>query len=103
MTKINPKIDYLRISVGIARTADGPTLVVIKKDGTVEDPLVGLQKFAELIVNECINVLHEAADDVDNGDIFSNQDLLSVFKERFSAGLYYGADKIRETLLEIEK
>lgn len=55
-----------------------------------------LAKFAELIVRECISVLNEAADDIDNGNIFNDQELLNKFEERWSAGLYYSVDKIKE-------
>ena len=99
MTKINPIIDELRLDAGIARTAVGSTLIVARKDYTVEDPMVGLQKFAELVIKECINILQETADDIDNGDIFRDQALLKSFEERWSAGLYYGIEKIQERLL----
>ena len=55
-----------------------------------------LAAFAELIVRECISVLNEAADDIDNGNIFNDQELLNKFEERWSAGLYYSVDKIKE-------
>ena len=53
-------------------------------------------EYAKLIIRECISVLNEAADDIDNGNIFNNQELLNKFEERWSAGLYYSVDKIKE-------
>jgi hypothetical protein len=54
------------------------------------------EKFARLIIQECIETLEETADDIDNGDIFRDQELLNKFEERWSAGLYYAIEKIEE-------
>jgi hypothetical protein len=93
---MNETFDSLRLDAGIARTHVGSTLIVLKPNGEVEDPLVGLQDFARLIVKECIVILEEAAEDIDNGDIFRDQELLNKFEERWSAGLYYAIEKIKE-------
>jgi flagellin-specific chaperone FliS len=54
------------------------------------------EKFARLMIQECIKTLEEAADDIDNGDIFRDQELLNKFEERWSAGLHYAIEKIEE-------
>ena len=50
---MNEIINNLRLDAGIAQLKDDPRLVVIDIEGNVIDPLVGLEKFAELIVLEC--------------------------------------------------
>ena len=52
---MNPELDKLRIKAGISRIQDDYRLIVITKDGQVTDPLNGLEKFAELIIDECCN------------------------------------------------
>lgn len=89
--KINRSfVDGLRLDAGISRLDDG-----IK--------LIALEDFAKLIVNECITAIHEAAEDIDNGDIFSDQELLNKFEQRWSAGLYYAIEKIEERLQNGQK
>jgi hypothetical protein len=51
---MNEHLNELRLEAGIARLEDDPWLVVINKEGNVIDPLIGLEKFAELIIQECI-------------------------------------------------
>ncbi len=51
---MNELLNEFRIQSGISRLEDDPRLIVIDKEGSVIDPLIGLQKFAELIVKECI-------------------------------------------------
>lgn len=62
-----------------------------------EDTL--LRKAIDLSIKEtvkkCIEILHETAEDIDNGDIFRDQELLNKFEERWSAGLYYGAEQLK--------
>ena len=52
---MNELINNLRLDAGIAQLKDDPRLVVIDREGNVIDPLIGLEKFAELIVKECAN------------------------------------------------
>ena len=56
---MNQYLDYHRISAGISRLTDDPRLVVINKEGNVIDPLIGLEKFARLIVEECANICYD--------------------------------------------
>jgi len=50
------KLNELRLEAGISRLRDEPKfMVAVSKEGTVIEPLDGLEKFAELIVAECIN------------------------------------------------
>lgn len=53
---MNERINVLRLQAGISRLEDDSRLVVINKEGKVIDPLIGLQKFAELIVKECVSI-----------------------------------------------
>lgn len=57
---MNERLNELRIQAGIGRLEDGPWLVVIDKEANVIDPLIGLEKFAELIVKECIDACYKA-------------------------------------------
>ena len=50
---MNERLNELRLDAGISQLQDDPRLVVIDRSGKVIDPLVGLEKFAELIVREC--------------------------------------------------
>ena len=52
---MNERFNELRLDAGIARLHDEPYLVAINKSGEIIDPLIGLEKFAELIVLECID------------------------------------------------
>jgi len=50
------KLNELRLDAGIARIENQQWLCVLDKEtGMMIDPLIGLEKFAELIVRECIN------------------------------------------------
>ena len=53
---MNERLNELRLDAGISRLHDDPRLVVIDREGNVIDPLIGLEKFAELIVQECMEV-----------------------------------------------
>jgi hypothetical protein len=49
------KVNELRLDAGIARIENQQWLCVLDKEtGMMIDPMVGLEKFAELIVQECI-------------------------------------------------
>ena len=53
---MNERINQLRLEAGISRLHDEPKfMVAVSEEGTVIEPLDGLEKFAELIVGECIN------------------------------------------------
>ena len=54
---MNELINNLRLDAGISQLKDDPRLVVIDREGNVIDPLIGLEKFAELIVEECGKVI----------------------------------------------
>lgn len=53
---MNERLNELRLDAGISQLHDDPRLVVIDRSGKVIDPLVGLEKFAEMIVRECMEV-----------------------------------------------
>jgi hypothetical protein len=51
---MNERINELRLEAGISRLHDEPKfMVAVSKEGTVIEPLDGLEKFAKLIVREC--------------------------------------------------
>ena len=50
------KLNELRLDAGIARIENQQWLCVLDKEtGMLIDPLIGLEKFAQLIVRECID------------------------------------------------
>ena len=57
--KMNAHLNVLRLKAGISRLEDDHRLVVINKEGNVIDPLIGLEKFARLIVEECANICYD--------------------------------------------
>ena len=53
---MNEKLNELRLDAGIARIENQQWLCVLDKEtGMMIDPMIGLEKFAELIVLECMN------------------------------------------------
>ena len=100
---MNDLINDLRLKVGIARLDDNVTMVALNKDGTLRNPLDALEDFAQLIVTECISVIEEVTEDIENGDIFINQRLVKLFEERWDADLYYSIEKIEERLRNVNK
>ena len=50
---MNEQINNLRLDAGISTLHDAPYLVAINKSGEIIDPIIGLEKFAELIVRMC--------------------------------------------------
>jgi hypothetical protein len=72
---MNERINNLRLDAGISQLKDDPRLVVIDREGNVIDPLIGLEKFAELIVRECAHVAL-----MSNGN---NLHVFTLIKEHF--------------------
>jgi len=62
---MNERLNELRLDAGIAQLKDDPRLVVIDREGNVIDPLIGLEKFAELIVQECLKMCKTAVGNKD--------------------------------------
>ena len=57
------KLNELRLDAGISRLHDEPKfMVAVDKEGKVIDPLVGLEKFADLIIRECISAVEDTND-----------------------------------------
>jgi hypothetical protein len=54
---MNKLLNELRLDAGISRLEDNLRLVVVNKEGKITDPLEGLEKFAELIIQECRKVI----------------------------------------------
>ena len=75
---MNDRINELRLDAGISRLHDEPYLVAVNKSGEIEDPMIGLEKFAELIVRECAKIIE--AQDVDPS--FKNR-LSWAMKDKF--------------------
>lgn len=52
---MNERINDLRLQAGISRLHDEPKfMVAVSEEGKIVDPLHALEKFAELIVQECL-------------------------------------------------
>ena len=57
------KLNELRLDAGIARIENQKWLCVLDKEtGMMVDPLIGLEKFAELIVTHCASLCMAKAD-----------------------------------------
>ena len=55
---IKSKLNELRLDAGIARIENQQWLCVLDKEtGMLIDPMIGLEKFAQLIVRECSKVI----------------------------------------------
>jgi hypothetical protein len=55
------KLNELRLEAGISRLHDEPKfMVAVSKEGNVIEPLDGLEKFADLIIQECIDCVRGA-------------------------------------------
>ena len=78
---MNELINNLRLDAGISQLKDDPRLVVIDREGNVIDPLIGLEKFAELIIDECI-VLCEDGEDTQMTSIGAAQRIKQHFGMR---------------------
>jgi len=54
------KLNELRLEAGISRLHDEPKfMVAVSKEGNVIEPLDGLEKFADLIIQECLNIAND--------------------------------------------
>lgn len=95
---MNSKIKELAIKAGLNTVEFNPGGDRLVYFGVDLEQDERFEKFAKLIIQECIKILKETAEDVDNGNIFHDQELLNKFEERWSAGLYYGVEKIEEKL-----
>jgi len=86
------KLNELRLDAGIARIENQQWLCVLNKEtGMMIDPLIGLEKFAELIVKECTNYMNSRTKDWDaklrwifnDGSGYMEVDVDSLLKEHF--------------------
>jgi hypothetical protein len=71
-------INDLRLEAGLSRLHDNVTLIAVTKEGGINDPLVGLEKFAELIVQECEMALNPIL-----RDMISRDKAIRLIKEHF--------------------
>jgi hypothetical protein len=76
---MNKRINVLRLRAGISRLEDDSRLVVINQEGKAIDPLIGLQKFADLIVQECLHQIVRCT--LRNGDSEHNLALYKAMDE----------------------
>lgn len=98
---MNKILNELRLEAGIARLDDNTHLVALNKDGTLTDPLIGLETFARLVIQECIKILEESEEDIVNGDIFRDGQLWKRFeKNMLTEGISYSIEKIEERFAE---
>lgn len=81
---IKSRINELRLDAGIAKIENQQWLCVVDKEtGMLVDPMIGLEKFAELIVKECVAICQDI-DGEDNIDARSGrQDCAVEIKEYF--------------------
>ena len=71
------KLNELRLDAGIARIENQQWLCVLDKEtGMMIDPMIGLDKFAELIVLECAEV-------GDSGDSLQDGGIARMIKQHF--------------------
>jgi hypothetical protein len=76
------KLNELRLDAGIARIENQQWLCVLDKEtGMMIDPMIGLEKFAELIVRECIQVCNSRVgnSDYNTGRMHCASDLKEHF------------------------
>ena len=60
---MNERINELRLEAGISRLHDEPKfMVAVSEEGKVIEPLDGLKKFAQLIVQECVLISRTSTD-----------------------------------------
>jgi hypothetical protein len=71
---MNERINELRLDAGISQLKDDLRLAVIDREGNIIDPLIGLEKFAKLIVRECLNNMENCDGDLDFGIWKTKQD-----------------------------
>ena len=63
---MNERINQLRLEAGISRLHDEPKfMVAVSEEGTVIEPLDGLEKFAESIIKEIELYIEESEGDTD--------------------------------------
>lgn len=71
---IKSRINELRLEAGISRLRDEPKfMVAVSKEGTVVEPLDGIEKFAKLIVRECIAITDDLVNRNADGTWASNE------------------------------
>jgi len=77
---MNERINDLRLEAGIGRLHEVPYMVAVNKEGELIEPLEGLQKFAQLIVRECIGV-------VEGGSFLHDQAPTAIFARECSGAI----------------
>ena len=71
---MNERINELRLEAGISRLHDEPKfMVAVSKEGTVVEPLDGIEKFAKLIVQECVAQCRQEWYDLNNTESKENE------------------------------
>ncbi len=67
------KLNELRLDAGIARIENQKWLCVLDKEtGMMVDPMIGLEKFAELIVRECADVVYSRSGHATPQDLYKH-------------------------------
>ena len=89
---MNERINNLRLDAGIAQLKDDLRLVVIDREGNVIDPLIGLEKFAELIVRECISRIEGCAVETSPDDFVKGYNK-GVSKVSSQVKQYFGVEE----------
>jgi len=97
---MNELIEKLAADAGLLNYVDNETPRRYYIDGHAD--LEEVERFARLIVKECLKIVDYAGEDVENGNIFFNPDnlYLKALKEsdykRIGAVAWYASDMIKE-------
>ena len=86
---MNEKLNELRLDAGIARIENQQWLCVLDKEtGMLIDPMIGLEKFAQLIVRECVGV-------VEGGRFLHDQAPTALFAKECSSAIkrHFGVEE----------
>ena len=86
---MNEKLNELRLDAGIARIENQQWLCVLDKEtGMLIDPIIGLEKFAQLIVRECVGV-------VEGGRFLHDQAPTALFAKECSSAIkrHFGVEE----------
>jgi hypothetical protein len=70
---IKNKLNELRLDAGIVRIENQQWLCVLDKEtGMMIDPMIGLEKFAELIVQKCADVVYSRSGHATPQDLYEH-------------------------------
>lgn len=81
---MNERFNDLRLEAGISRLHEVPYMVAVNKEGEIIEPSDGLQKFAELIVRDCVRVCNKVYfDNYPDAEDFERSEEGEAIKQHF--------------------